>query len=139
MNIKDLVNFSVANKDKYQKITINELEKSEVENIKNHINIDLTGYKRVIDSHAINHVIKNHGNVKREILRGQIAVNEGDFEKISEIIAEPNTIEYAGKNDIGRDLIKFTQSKDEKLIYVEEVRSGKKEVALQTLYKQKVR
>jgi hypothetical protein len=34
MNIKDLVNFSVANKDKYQKITINELENSEVENIK---------------------------------------------------------------------------------------------------------
>lgn len=135
MNIKDLVNFSVANKDKYQKITINELEKSEVENIKTHTNIDLTGYKRVMDSSAINHVIKKHGTKRTEEPRGQIPVVNEDFEEIPEITQNYDVLEYGGLSNIERQTLVFEQQKaDKNYIYVEEVRTKRKEVALQTLY-----
>ncbi len=76
-----------------------------------------------------------HANQTTEKKRGQEGITLTDFEKITEIVAEPDKIEYAGKTKQGRDVIKYSKEIEQTYFYVEEVREGKKEVVLQTMYK----
>ncbi|TAH20236.1 MAG: hypothetical protein EAZ08_06300 [Cytophagales bacterium] len=124
-------------KDALIKYNMGQVPDEEVRNVQNETGIDLSNYNRSIDSYAINHVLGNHGNPKTEAKRGQIAVELSDFELISLITSSPDKIEYVGKNGSGRDLIKYIKKIGHNIHYVEEVRNGKKEVVLQTLFKQK--
>ena len=98
--------------------------------------IDLTGYTRVIDKSGINHTIKNHGNEKKEQSRGQIAITNEDFELIPEIIKSENVI-YSGKNDLGKDCLLYEAHIGSLIFYIEEIRTGRKQLCLQTMYKRK--
>lgn len=105
-----------------------------VDFVKQKIGVDISNYQHVIDVSGINHSLKNHGNKKIENQRGQIAVTNEDFEKIPEIITNPDFVEYAGKDGKGKDVIKFTKT-DNGVIYVfEEIRTGRKELAFATMY-----
>jgi len=42
-------------------------------------------------------ILKTHGRIEVELLRGQKRVTELDFESIPEIIGNPDTIEYGGE------------------------------------------
>jgi hypothetical protein len=138
--VKSLVElFEEIAKDKsaYVKYNMGKVPDEEVENIHNQTGIDITDYNRSIDSYGINHTFTNHGNPKTEEKRGQVGVELGDFELIALVTSSPDKIEYVGKNGSGRDLIKYSKKIGHIIHYVEEVRNGKKEVVLQTLYKQK--
>jgi hypothetical protein len=101
---------------------------------------DLTDFERTIDNYSIKHTLKKHGNAKTESNRGQIAVEEQDFEHIPEIVANADIILSNEKNDLGNTLIKYVKDLfSTNYFYVEEIRTGKKQVNLQTLYKRKVR
>ncbi len=92
----------------------------------------------MVDNYAVKYVIKNHGNSQTEKQRGQIAVEMTDFDKIQEITQNPDKISYEGKNDTGRDTIQYQKSIAETLyLYLEEVRTKRKELAMNTLYKRK--
>jgi hypothetical protein len=100
---------------------------------------DLQGYKRVLDSFAVRHVFKNHGNDKTEALRGQIGVVAEDFLLIEQIVTGYDTF-WVENNRIGNILFKYKLRLDDFIIiFAEEIRVGKKELAAQTLYKQKIR
>lgn len=129
----------LADKSKFKKLDLGKLSDEEVNRIREELGFDLEDYHRIMDNSAINHTLNHHSNIKKEAQRGQIAITPADFGLIPQIVSQPNTIEYANKNQHGRDLIKHTKTLTEKVIYVEEIRTGKKEVALQTLYKQKNR
>jgi len=129
----------LQNKGKKNKLNLGKLSKKEVEKIKEELGFDLENYCRVMDNSAINHTLNHHSNPKTEAQRGQIAVVPEDFVLIPKITSEFDKLEYADKNQHGRDLIKYIKEMTEKLVYVEEIRTGRKEVALQTLYKQKSR
>ena len=113
------------------------LSDEQVAQIKEATGFDLAEYHRTMDSYGINHVMDKHANEKTEKNRGQIAVQYTDFELISLVTANPDKIEYAGKNRHGGDLLRYTKKIDQTIYYVEEIRIGKKEVVLQTLYKRK--
>lgn len=103
--------------------------------------VDISGYRRVIDSSAVRKTLKDHGDAKVELARKpkQSRITQVDFERIPEIIRlsgsaqgrlrpsgrKPTTLTY--KADAGR----WTYT------YVEEVRTGQKQVALKTMWKRK--
>jgi len=88
---------------------------------------DLDGYTHIIDGSAIRHTLNSHGNAKTEAQRGQIAVTERDFESIPEIISDPDYLILNTKNRLGRDQIGYAKKMpDGSVLYVEEVRAGKK-------------
>jgi hypothetical protein len=107
--------------------------------IKNMTGVDVSGYKHTIDVSGINHTIKNHGNEKSEASRGQIAITEKDFEKIPETLTTPDNISYAGKDAKGNDIIRYTKKFNDEIYLFEEIRTGKKELAFETMYKRKIK
>ena len=101
--------------------------------------VDLAGYKHSIDVYGVRHTLRNHGNALAEEKRGQVAVAESDLEKIPSIIYDYDKVSFTGKNKVGRETITYTKKiPDGTAIYVEEIRSGNKELALNTMRKHKI-
>lgn len=136
-SIKQLIEELKNDKSAFLKYDIGKLTEGEIEQIKQMTGFDLSGYTRTIDSYGINHAMDKHSNAKSEKNRGQTAIEHSDFELIEIIVSNPDSIESVGKNRQGNDLIRYTKVIDFKMYYVEEIRTGRKEVILQTLYKQK--
>ena len=92
------------------------------------IGIASSSYHHVLDNFAVTHIIKKHSSEK-EVLRGQIIIEESDFYLIPEIVSHFDfcTVE---KPDDGRTLIVYSKFyQDCTRFYVEEVRKGRHELA----------
>jgi putative DNA methylase len=136
-DIKRLVEFAKNSKNATNsKLQINVIDELEAEFLELKTGFKLLGYKRIIDKFSINHTLKNHGNVKTEALRGQIAITDEDFELIPKIIISKNII-HTSKNNMGNDLILYEAIIENTFYYVEEVRKGRKELCMTTMYKRK--
>ena len=90
----------------------------------------------MVDKFAINHTIKKHGDAVQEKLRGQIAITNEDFELIPKINKSKNII-HLSKNKFGNDVLLYEAVIKDTFYYVEEVRTGKKELCMTTMYKRK--
>ena len=86
-----------------------------------------------MDSFSIRHILQGHGNKKRENNRGQEAVTERDFEMISEIINNPDTIIFDGLNKQQNHSFQFQSEINNKYFVFTEVRKGRKQLALKTM------
>lgn len=120
-------------KDRQVKHSLGPVENAD--RVKADTGIDLTGFTRAIDNYGVNHTLGHHGNAKTEAARGQIALTDEDFGYIPLVLSDPDTVEHAGKNGIGRDVIRYTRRVNGVIAYVEEVRTGKRETALQSMWK----
>ncbi|MBC7774874.1 MAG: hypothetical protein H7246_05490 [Phycisphaerae bacterium] len=101
--------------------------------------IDLTGYRRVLDNFAVRHIFKNHANHKTESLRGQIGVVVEDFLLIERVV-ETGKVVSIEVSKIGNTMIVYKLELEAfRFFFVEEVRVRRKELAVLTFYKQKIR
>ena len=105
--------------------------------IQSRTSIDVVGFKHILDDGAVRHTLKRHGNPAKEAQRGQIAVTPADFTLIPLIVSEFDSVRYGGKNKIGREVIVFRKAIGDAYFYVAEVRTGRKRLAMQTMYKRK--
>lgn len=99
--------------------------------IKAKAGLDVSGYVHSIDESAIRHMIKNHGDEKTEAARGQSAITQDDVANIYDVVSKPDSID-PGKES---DTIVFKKKIGDTLIYVQEVREGRKKLAAKTLWK----
>jgi hypothetical protein len=121
------------------KVVVAPVSEAEVARL-NRLGIDVdASYTHVVDKSGINHALKTHGTAEREEPRGQEPVTAEDILRIPEILASPDSVEPAGKSRIGLPLIRYSKRFNGDTYYVEEVRGGRKELALQTMYKRKAR
>ena len=117
-----------------QKFTLSELSEQIIKEIEQLTGEDVSDYKRIIDNYAINHVLKKHGTNK-ESLRGQVKVDDDDFENIPEITENYDKLSDGGKNKLNNKTVKFEKNLEKgNYIYIEEIRKGKKELNMQTMY-----
>jgi len=115
--------------------------------IKQNTNYDLSGFWVSLDTNAINHTLKQHGNENVEKLRGQIVVVKNDFSLIEKVVIEADNICLAGKSSIGNDLIIFEKNIEQityfmvfeirKIVISKKQKYKLNRLALQTLYKRK--
>lgn len=135
--IRELVEFAIKSKDSInKKVQINIIEEQEAKILALKTGFDLLGFKRIIDKSGINHTLQLHGNEKMEQSRGQIAVTVKDFQLIPDIVKSENVI-YSGKSKLGLDCILYEIVIQDTYYYVEEIRNGKKELCLKSMYKRK--
>ena len=98
--------------------------------------LGLENYTHILDNFSVIHAFKKHGNAQKEVLRGQIAIEIIDFQHIQIIISEYDEIIYGQMNDTGNRLIKYVKAiEGVNYFYVVEIRTGRKEFAMQTFYK----
>ncbi|MBF0609322.1 MAG: hypothetical protein HQL61_17435 [Magnetococcales bacterium] len=117
------------------RVSLGKVSDNNVQAVKKATGIDLVGYERTIDNNFINHVLKRHSDPKTEAARGQIAVTKEDIQRIPEIVESPDDIFYGGKTNVGRDAILYKKRFNGETYYLEEVRTGKNQIAATTLYK----
>lgn len=95
-------------------------------------------FTHTIDRSSINHAHKNHGDIKIEESRGQIALTNEDYELAADIISTPDEVINTGKNEKGLQTVTYIKKfEDGTIVYIEEVRTGKKELALNSIRKMK--
>ncbi|MCL2681956.1 MAG: hypothetical protein FWE63_00555 [Bacteroidales bacterium] len=103
-----------------------------------------TEYKHIVDKSGINHAFNHHGN-DTEKLRGQMRLTDEDILKIPEIIIYYDDVRRPlnqkgdpAKTYNGNDLIQYEKTfHDGTTYYVEEVRTGKKELVFSSMWKRK--
>jgi hypothetical protein len=130
----DFAQNDITNKNKVVRLGL--IDDEQAETIEEKTEFNIKGYQRVIDVYGIKHALRQHGNKQTEEKRGQIAITKDDFLLIPQILMSENVI-WAGKNRIGKDCLLYEAVIDDVFYYVEEIRSGRKELALNTLYKRK--
>jgi valyl-tRNA synthetase len=95
--------------------------------------LSIDSYKYSIDVYAIKHIIKNHSIPEIETPKGQIAVTDKDFTLILEVLENPDVVFYDGKNKLGKDVFQFQKMIEDKYVIIKEVRTGKKQLALNSM------
>ncbi len=97
---------------------------------------NLDGYSHTVDTYAIRHALMQHGDPAREAARGNVALTPADIAAIPDVLRSPDRIEPVMQtNKRGHDLIRYVKSIGDTVYYVEEVRTGRRELAMQTMYK----
>lgn len=93
-------------------------------------------YNHVIDNNAIRHTLKQHGG-NSEIKRGQVPVNDSDFDKISDIVENYDDIKVEDGKRGDVNIIYSKTFNDGTTIFVEEKRDKRKELTAVTMWKMK--
>jgi hypothetical protein len=102
MGIKEFVKKVLENRSNNQeKYDLGEISDDEAEKIKEETNVDVKGFKRVLESFGILHAFKHHGQEKKETDRGQIPITAEDFEKVPEITSNPDEIKKRRRKQAG--------------------------------------
>ena len=101
--------------------------------LKSELNKDCSEYHFQIDIYAIKHIFKEHGNVKKEDSRGQIAIQDNDILLLIDVLQEPDLVFNSGNNKLGKETITFVKMIEDKYVVVQEVRDGKKMIALNSM------
>jgi len=109
-----------------------------VAQVKDVLDAPIDDYSYLVDISAMRHVLAAHGNAKMEAAQGQIAVIVDDFAGFPQIMGQPDSVEYRGKNNQGNPAFLLQKKVADSLVFcVIEVRLGRKEVAMKTMYKRK--
>ena len=96
----------------------------------------LDGYRATLDTPAVRHVIREHGDELTETARGQIPVTEADFEALPDALATAEKIAFGIKNRRSQDGVAFLKTlPDGSTLVITEVRTGRGELALASLRK----
>lgn len=134
--ISSLFDFAIKNRSEYDWEDIASISKEEANNIRQKTGIDIDeDYKHVIESDAINHIMNRHGNGGSGITGNQIPVTKADFELIPDIIVNPDNIRKGDTVD-GKERILYEKKfEDGTTVFIEEVRTGRKKLAVKTMYK----
>ena len=93
-------------------------------------------YNHVIDNNAIRHTLKKHSG-KNEVKRGQIPVVDADFDKITDIVESYDIVEVLDGNTTAQRIIYQKSYSNGIVMFVEEQRAGRKELAAVTMWKKK--
>ena len=135
--LKQVIDKAKNNPTEHQKLVIGKVS-PELEGKAKENGFDISGYQHDLDVSGTRHAIKEHGQPKTEEPRGQIAITDGDFEKIPEVIYGYDDVLFTGKNKIGRETITYKKAFDDgTIMYVEEIRNKRKTLTINTLYKYK--
>lgn len=98
--------------------------------------VNISGYNHAVDASAIRHIKKAHGNPDTETARGQVAVTDADISNIPSLLDAPDKVLFGMKNSRGQDIVGYLKSMaDGSTLYLEEVRSGRKELATTSMRK----
>ena len=102
-------------------------------NAEKQVGINTENYRHILSSDFIKHIYDNHGNMAVEKSRGNIAIQEADFDKIPSILHEPDFIitgiVYKNEN---RTL--YAKTFTNTTVFVEQLQARRKTLSAKTFY-----
>lgn len=121
-----------------RKVKYREVAAKTIAFFKQETGLDVSGYHHTIDNYAIQHILNRHGDAKTEEARGQLQITKDDVLAIPEITNNPDFLVPGGKTPQGLESLWNVKKINGFIYYLEEVRSGKNELAAKTMIKAKV-
>jgi hypothetical protein len=98
--------------------------------------VDIHGFTHVLDSSAVRHMLKNHGDVNSETQRGMVPITDEDILNIPDMLASADYVVTGGKGRRGNDLIGYLKKLDDgTTLYIEEARIGRQKLGAVTMRK----
>ncbi len=98
---------------------------------------DLSDYVHNIDVSGLRHAFKHHGK-NNEKINTQIPINNDDVKQIPQMLYNYDSVTFGTKDSKGTDIIKYQkQVSSYELVYLEEIRTGKKTLTIKSMYKKK--
>jgi hypothetical protein len=121
-----------------EKVKIGKVEPWTVQNA-GEVGLHIEGYEHEISNYFIRHVLKNHGNEKKETARGNVPIHNDDFNRIPSIVTKPDYAIFGAKRHDEDRIIYVKHLEDGTMLYFEEVLTGKGNKSLRgrTMYKTK--
>lgn len=116
------------------KFVCGEVSAKFAKSVEKKLGFSIEKYSCIVDVSGIRHAIGEHGSPKKEAARGQVAVTIDDFLAVPKVIMQPDSVIYEGLNKQGNHAFLFQKVIGNNLVCVEEVRTGRKEIALKTMY-----
>lgn len=107
--LREFIEAAKENNLQGKKIYLGIVNDSLAEKVMNEFKINIDKYNCAIRADEVRKILKKHGDGKIETLRGQQKVVESDFERIPEIIAVPDIIEYGGEY-YNKPVLKFSKN-----------------------------
>ena len=119
-----------------EKIKIGKVKSWIIEKAKD-MGIDIEGYYHEISNYFIRHVLKSHGDEKKEIGRGNLPISDNDFMQIPVILEHPDFVIIGAKRNSQDRIIYVKYMEDGTMFYFEEILTGKSNKTLRgnTMYK----
>jgi phage-related protein (TIGR01555 family) len=134
-----LYEYALSGKSNEQKKVIyGKVGRIEADKLKDDTGLNVEGYSRIIDNYAIKHINREHRDERSESSRGQKAVGADDIARIPEIITDYDRAEKI-TTKLGKDGIGYWKRINGTIYYVEELRTGQKELAAVSLRIMKAR
>lgn len=127
---------AVKNEDVRERVAWGFVKADEAARITELSNVKVSaGFTHTVNVREIQHAYHRHGG-ESEYLRGQIPITAEDISKIPEIVRGENTNISGGKTNRGKDAIVYeSQQPDGNTIYIEEVHTGKQQLAFKSMWK----
>ena len=123
--IKEVIN-ALNGENKY--VIIAEVDDNVHKLAKKLVGVDIGGYRHIIDSSSIKHVLNRHS-------RDPIPLEPKHFWLIQDIIKNADSILFAGRNRKNLKVIKYIKNyNDTQIAYLEEIRNGRHQLAMDTMY-----
>lgn len=98
----------------------------------------LEDFSHSVDNSMMKHVMSHHGDAKSEARRGLVPITDKDVAAIPDIITTYDAIRYDLVSKRGDPLVAYAKVVDDGvLIYLEEVRNGRKDMAGLSLWKKR--
>lgn len=135
--IADLVREAQGRKDGNKAFVVyRPLDKSRAELLQEATGLDLSGYAHGVDEAAIRHILRRHGEGGEE-LRGMPPITVEDLKRLPELTdpTRARAVVRVEDSPSGLARISYETELDGDVFVVEEVRQGRKRLALVTMYR----
>lgn len=129
--ISELVALAKSDPTTYKEINFGNVPNSQAQSICAITGVEIRSAQKILSTQGIRHAFSTHGDHSQEAPRGQIGITDSDFERIPEILSEPDSVERANKSKKGDDGILFKKLFGHKLFHVVvNVKRGNREKSL---------
>lgn len=134
VDIKDIVQRSISGKENRVYSDFAKVSEQTVNAIKENLDVDVAGWSHSIAEGDVRHILKQHGNEEAEAQRGQRAVTKQDIERLPELLAEFDDIEFSGLNELGNETFIVKKVIGEDVYCAQEVRIGRKKLVVKSMW-----
>lgn len=91
------------------------------------LGIDISGYSHTLDSSAVKHALNRHKN-------DEVPLTIEHLSLIPDILKNADRIECGKKNNRKLNTIIYMKEYKNRVFYIEEIRSGRRQLAMNTMY-----
>ncbi len=134
-SVRKFIADSIADKQTRGSTEVRPVNAKEIADIKEVVGVDVSKAIHEVTSDDLRHTINQHGDVKKEAKRGQIAVTVSDLERIPEILDSYDRIEKGTTDERNRKSVRYIKKNNGETTYVEVVIEGGNKLRGKTMWK----